>query len=235
MNVLYLDIGNSRIKWMTDDAPMQAITHQGAVAETVASLVADCAPSRVVAVDVTATLPQGLPDGLPLRLFTAAEPVAGLVNGYAQPGRLGADRWAAVLGAWHEGEAVLVIDAGTAITADLVDDSGHHLGGWIAPGRALATGALTTSTRGIRLEAAPDDRPTNPGTDTTQAVASGTLLAITGFAVQTLAAAVEVLRATPRIVVTGGDAAVVATALSGSSVVEDLVLRGLKRWDGKQG
>ena len=107
MTILYLDIGNSRIKWMTDDAAMQAVAHQGAVAETIASVVADCAPARVVAVDVIATLPQGLPDGLTVDLFSATENREGLSNGYAQPSQLGADRWAAIVGAWQAGEPVL--------------------------------------------------------------------------------------------------------------------------------
>lgn len=234
MTVLYLDIGNSRVKWMTDETAMQAVAHDGAVADTVASLVTDCSPACVVAVDVTATLPQGLPDGLSLRLFAASEKVTGLSNGYRQPERLGADRWAAVIGAWQDGAPVLVIDAGTAVTADLVDASGHHLGGWIAAGRELATRALTSSTRGVRVEGESETGLTHPGTDTTQAVASGTLLAIFGFAVQAAAAAAEALGTQPRIVVTGGDAAVIASALPESIVVEDLVLRGLKRWNGMQ-
>lgn len=229
MTVLYLDIGNSRVKWMSESS-MEAVVHNGAVADIVAAVIAECAPERVVAVDVTATLPQGLPNGLSLNLFTATAEVAGLVNGYARPEQLGADRWAAIVGAWQN-DAVLVIDAGTAVTADLVDQSGHHLGGWIAPGRALAAAALTSSTRGIRVGDGPDGCASNPGTDTTHAVAGGTLFAVRGFATQVVAAAVEVLRTQPRIVVTGGDASVVAMALQGAMVVEDLVLRGLMRWD----
>lgn len=234
MTVLYLDVGNSRVKWLTVGADgtrtaMNAVVHAGAVAEAIAAAVADSAPEVVVAVDVTATLPQGLPDGLPLRVFTATETVAGLKNGYDDPARLGADRWAAVVGAWQH-DAVLVIDAGTAITADLVDASGRHRGGWIAPGRALATKSLTTSTRGIRMGDAPAVSGDQPGTDTDHAVAGGAVLAARGFAIQAAQAARQTLGAEPRIVLTGGDAPLLAAVLPGASVVEDLVLRGLMVW-----
>lgn len=238
MTVLYLDVGNSRVKWLSVDADgtsssMSAAIHGGVVAEKIAAVVGECAPKRVVAVDVTGTLPQGLPDGLPFRLFTATEEVAGLVNGYVRPAQLGADRWAAIVGA-RQDDAVLVIDAGTAITADLVDGSGHHLGGWIAPGLTLAASALMSSTRGIRVDEEADTGAMNPGTDTAHAVAGGTLLALSGFATQAVATAADILRTQPRIVVTGGDASIVAMTLQGATVVEDLVLRGLMRWDGGQ-
>jgi type III pantothenate kinase len=236
MTILYLDIGNSRVKWVAVESnakqsSMSARPHGGAVAKAVAAVVTECAPDRVVAVDVTATLPQGLPDGLPLKLFTATVEVAGLINGYDRPERLGADRWAAVIGAW-QGAAILVIDTGTALTADLVDGAGRHLGGWIAPGRQLATESLTTATRGVRVDPQARDNGDRPGTDTSSAVAGGTLLATRGFVDQVVASATQVLGAKLRIVLTGGDASVVAAVVPDATVVEDLVLQGLIRWDG---
>jgi type III pantothenate kinase len=59
----------------------------------------------------------------------------GVVNGYEQPGRLGVDRWLALLGAASlvDGDCV-VVDAGSAITIDLLRADGRHLGGAILPG-----------------------------------------------------------------------------------------------------
>jgi len=59
----------------------------------------------------------------------------GLRNGYDQPERLGVDRWLALLGAAAlvDGDC-LVIDAGSAITVDLLRGDGRHLGGAILPG-----------------------------------------------------------------------------------------------------
>lgn len=59
----------------------------------------------------------------------------GLVNGYQEPRRLGVDRWLALLGAASlAGGDCLVVDAGSAITLDLLRADGRHLGGAILPG-----------------------------------------------------------------------------------------------------
>ncbi len=55
-----------------------------------------------------------------------APETCGVKNGYTDPARLGADRWAAVIGAFNRyGGPVCVLDAGTAITMDAVDESGQ--------------------------------------------------------------------------------------------------------------
>ncbi|MEG2946363.1 MAG: type III pantothenate kinase, partial [Bacteroidales bacterium] len=64
--------------------------------------------------------------------------------GYKTPQTLGADRVAAVVGAAEQigREAVIVIDAGTAITYDFMDETGVFEGGNIAPGIHLRMRAL---------------------------------------------------------------------------------------------
>src|SRR5690606_11778764 len=60
---------------------------------------------------------------------------------YADPNELGTDRWLAALAAFAAHGAAVVVQCGTAITADAVDASGRFLGGAIAPGlRAMAAG-----------------------------------------------------------------------------------------------
>ncbi|CAI8153221.1 MAG: Type III pantothenate kinase [Pseudidiomarina mangrovi] len=69
----------------------------------------------------------------------------GVRNAYAQPQHLGVDRWLAMIGAYNEQpKATLIIDAGTAITADWIDADGVHLGGWIAPGVDLMQQSVTS-------------------------------------------------------------------------------------------
>ena len=59
-------------------------------------------------------------------LVLAACSGAGVTTGYTDPVRLGADRWAGVIGAWKKfGGPVCVVDAGTAITVDAVDAEGE--------------------------------------------------------------------------------------------------------------
>jgi len=75
----------------------------------------------------------------------------GVTNSYDMPKKLGIDRWLAFLAAYKDANApVVVIDIGTAMTVDLVDASGCHLGGWINPGFRLMNLALTEHTALVR-------------------------------------------------------------------------------------
>lgn len=75
-----------------------------------------------------------------------------LKNQYQTPGTLGKDRLAAVIGAvaLYPGTPLLVIDAGTAITYDLVSHNIYH-GGNISPGLGMRFKALNQQTRKLPL------------------------------------------------------------------------------------
>jgi type III pantothenate kinase len=76
----------------------------------------------------------------------------GVTNAYADPGQLGADRWAALVGAWHlQRGACLVVNAGTATTVDLLSSQGLFRGGVIIPGVDLMKRALAQYTAGLPL------------------------------------------------------------------------------------
>src|SRR5699024_1677202 len=71
----------------------------------------------------------------------------GVKTKYRYPERLGADRWAAAVGAYAASKkAVCVVDCGSAITFDAVDSAGRHLGGLIVPGWNLMRSALHLGT-----------------------------------------------------------------------------------------
>jgi len=59
-----------------------------------------------------------------------------LVNSYQEPKNLGSDRWLAMIASYELslGQGFIVVDIGSAVTIDLVDNSGIHLGGVIFPG-----------------------------------------------------------------------------------------------------
>ena len=74
----------------------------------------------------------------------------GLINAYQDAGALGVDRWYAMIGAWHKyKKAFCIIDCGTAVTLDVVDNNGQHLGGLIVPGLTMMRSALQQGTEGI--------------------------------------------------------------------------------------
>lgn len=74
----------------------------------------------------------------------------GVCSSYQQPERLGVDRWLAMIGAkqLYPQQNLLIIDAGTATTVDVLDANGQHYGGWIMPGvQTLFDSLLTRTTK----------------------------------------------------------------------------------------
>jgi type III pantothenate kinase len=152
----------------------------------------------------------------------------GLRIAYAEPSRLGVDRFLAMLGARAQVDgAVLVCGVGTALTLDLVDAQGAHLGGRIAPSPQLMRESLHA--RAAQL-------PVDGGTwvdwadDTDDALASGCL----GAALALLRDAREAARArlgtAPRVLLHGGGAAALQARLADAQVRASLVLDGLACW-----
>jgi type III pantothenate kinase len=103
-----------------------------------------------------------------------------LRNSYGDPLRMGVDRWLAMLGARERQQGRLcVIDAGSALTIDLVSAAGRHEGGYIIPGPALMERALLLDTDRVRFDEAVDFA-LSPGTSTAEAVRHGIALAQAG-------------------------------------------------------
>ena len=58
-----------------------------------------------------------------------------VTNGYDSPGKLGSDRWASIVGLFSLYKKPLyIIDCGTAISIDFVNNKGNHIGGFILSG-----------------------------------------------------------------------------------------------------
>lgn len=77
----------------------------------------------------------------------------GVTNAYAEPELLGVDRWLTAVEAYnrYQNRAVMVVDAGTAITIDVVDENGVHQGGFIVPSAHLMQQSLATGTARVRV------------------------------------------------------------------------------------
>lgn len=74
-------------------------------------------------------------------------------NLYATPGTLGVDRIALATAGFYQNPKgnTLVIDAGTCLTYDFVNDHGEYLGGAISPGLAMRYKALNQQTAKLPL------------------------------------------------------------------------------------
>jgi type III pantothenate kinase len=163
--------------------------------------------------------------GRPLDWLTSSAAACGVSNGYDNPGQLGADRWAALIGArsLHAGAAIVVM-AGTATTIDALDGDGRFRGGLILPGLALMRAALARNTADLP-HAAGHYRPLPTNTD--DAIVSGAIHATLG--------AIERMRATLGMdtlcLLSGGAAGKLAPHLElPLRQVDNLVLEGLARY-----
>lgn len=151
----------------------------------------------------------------------------GIINSYAQPEKLGIDRFLALAAAYAQDRAACcVIDVGTATTVDLCDAQGQHIGGWIAAGpRVLAT-ALRAHTA---LPDANNETPEALGwaQDTEKALQFGALHAACGLIERAYAMAHEE-QGCADIILTGGDAEWLSPYLHvPHRINHDLVFQGL--------
>jgi len=155
--------------------------------------------------------------------------------GYRTPATLGRDRIATAVGAWTIAQRldnacdVLVIDAGTAITYDLVTASGCFVGGNIAPGLGLRFKALHEHTGLLPLVDVQGDAPV-VGYDTETAIRSGVLLGLLGE-IKGYIADLKLSHPNLMIFITGGDGKRLYERLADDSIIynEHLAAEGLNR------
>jgi type III pantothenate kinase len=242
---IVIDIGNTRIKWAeVEDGRLSSVgsaVHRGERERALASLAAALPEklTRAIVANVAGdAIARDLTELLRIRARIAPEFVAvraeqfGVRCAYADPSRLGVDRWIAVLAAHHLAPgAACVIDAGTAVTFDAVDARGKHLGGLILPGPRLLAAALDRDTSDIGATQAPGARPSGLdllGKSTDAAVGNGAMLALTGALERAVAAVEGSLKERPKVYLTGGDAQMLHAWLESEvELRRDLVLEGL--------
>ena len=225
MPSLEIDIGNSRTKYRLGE-------QRGVVPAPTLPLDLDGMPDRIRVSAVKGdrhAIRASLRDiyGVEPEFARVETPCGGVRCAYVDPGRLGVDRWLAVLAAWQIARApALVCDVGTAMTLDYVDGAGVHRGGFIAPGIATMRRALRSETRDVR----PDDRMLDAlawGRDTDTAVAGGTLAMALG-AIAAAERLASVGGETPRLMIAGGDAEPIMAVMDRPAEHRpDLVLDGL--------
>ncbi len=153
-----------------------------------------------------------------------------LINDYEDCKTLGVDRWMAALGAWKlYKRPLLIINAGTAITIDLINldqkDKAHFKGGMILPGIAISLGILNNSTNLIDTEIG---KSHYPSLNTKDAVTTGVMTSIQG-AVNLVC---KKLPSSLPILLTGGDANLIYEQSevdwkSRIKIEEDLIFEGL--------
>lgn len=153
--------------------------------------------------------------------------LAGVRTLYDRPAQLGVDRWLAAIAGYHSAHGpACVIDAGTALTVDIVTAKGEHVGGMIAPGLGLMARSLTQGTAQLALDEV--QSITDFATNTAGAISLGCREAIAGLIARVAQRWETDIRETPTWFATGGEAAVIMD-LSPIALraVPDLVLQGI--------
>ncbi len=149
---------------------------------------------------------------------------------YKTPETLGKDRLALAVAARASfpGQNVLVIDAGTTITYDFVNQNGEYLGGAISPGIRMRLKALHTFTGKLPLIEEPSAAAGLIGTDTQSAILSGVLNGVLAEA-EGIISAYQTRFPHLKIVLSGGDEKYFDKRLKNNIFAHpNFVLRGLK-------
>ena len=156
---------------------------------------------------------------------------AGVFCGYVDPSTMGVDRWMAVVAAYNRFRLpCVIVDAGSAITLDVVDGSGQHLGGYIMPGLEMAQEALLAGTKNVNIKLLDMKNPVCllPGQSTQQCVIRGQLLMLKSM-VESIVEKTQNEKMTTQVILTGGNGEQLATIFDNLVYFEpDLVLDGLK-------
>lgn len=164
--ILAIDAGNSRVKWGWHDgrtwsslATVSLIEFAAANHDINPFAATHENPARIVISNVAGEGAHQLLinwtsifDAEPLWLRGESER-CGVTSRYDRPEQLGPDRWAALVAAraLHAGPC-LVVNAGTATTADLLSAKGEFLGGLILPGVDLMRFVLHEHTGRLPLQ-----------------------------------------------------------------------------------
>jgi type III pantothenate kinase len=148
--------------------------------------------------------------------------------GYKTPETLGNDRIAAAAGAAAllPGRNVLAIDAGTALTIDLVTADGLFLGGNISPGMKMRFTALHQNTYRLPEISQQEEIPVI-GQSTTEAILAGVVNGI-AYEIDNSINSLKNKYNDLAVIMTGGDARYLSRLLKNTIFVEEnLVLSGL--------
>lgn len=260
--MLLIDVGNSRIKWasinsnnyaqiITENRSNQtAINHQGNALTILENIIQTLVPiqkifmvhvlGEVFDVEIKRLMTQY---NIPLRLVHSQSRAYGISTCYIRANKLGADRFVAMLAAYRSqnSKACIVIDCGTAITIDIVNRLGKHIGGVILPGLSLCKESLNKKAKNLQKTGKSSqvnhpirlDKTTLFATDTQYGIQSGCYYGLAG-AIKDICQKMEKALIKCDIhstkidkIICGGDAKVFYPLLSGYQLKVDLVMDGL--------
>lgn len=237
MSTWLFDLGNTRLKFapLEGGAPgaVIAMPHAGELplADLRAALPARFDTALVASVGTqaqrVALLEALTPRCARISLARTQSRLAGVRIAYAQPERLGVDRFLALLAAHRTPRATLLCGVGTALTIDLLDADGVHHGGLIAPSPTLMRDALHARAPHLPLAGG---AIVDFADDTIDALASGCDGAAIALIERSVERAQRRLGVRPQLRLHGGGADALLAQLPEAGRIDHAVLQGLAIW-----
>ena len=245
MTLLALDIGNTRLKWAhyASPQPGAALLAQGAeFLENIDKLADGVWAALAQPTHILGSVVAG--DAVKRRVeeqmemwdiapqwVVASESEAGLSNGYDYPSRLGADRWVAMIGAYHrmlalgQPRPMVVVMVGPAVTVEALSPDGRFFGGFFLPVHGFMLRALESGTAGLHV---PTGDVCPFPTNTSDALTSGGTYAIAGAVERMVQHVRGHCGMEPKCIMTGGAGWKMAPSMSLQfELVDNLIFDGL--------
>jgi type III pantothenate kinase len=236
MNLL-VDIGNTRLKWCIDnnngmtkgqsvdykhDHFIKNLQSTWALLDTPKALAISSVSSQHIVLQLS-VLAKNIWPHIHIIIAQSSSAILSVTNAYSQPEKLGIDRWLGLIALHHHYSGHrCIIDCGTAITIDYLDNKGTHLGGLISPGLQLMQQSLSKGTEHLPLVSV--GSATELATSTGAAISLGILFSAAGLIEKTI----HHFAPCDHMIITGGDAERLLhqTDLK-LSVEPDFILKGL--------
>jgi len=238
--IILIDIGNSRTKYRIVDeirsSPITAVTNALIDNEYLSKYFTDACKVIVASVSED-KLANSInrwcqTNDIAYRQVISEMKKNKVINAYQQPNQLGVDRWLALVGAAElfPNKNVLIIDAGTATTVDLLASSGKHQGGWILAGVTTLISSVLSQT--VHVQANDTEKESlSFGFNTSQNVHNAARAATVGAINLAISHAQQQGLVLDEVILTGGNGMSLSTLLSyQNKVQDDLVLRGLQAY-----
>lgn len=242
MTQLFLEMGNTQLKASllqnNDYEFLGSAAHQNLDVDSALDLLSlhDIHPAQVYIASVAdSAINAKLIDAIQTAwkvyptLLTTQPSCCGIECGYDEFDRLGVDRWMAIIGACaHSNKPTLIVDAGTALTIDVVVDK-QHQGGFIVPGLGLMRQSLLEKTalpkQAFEIE---QESLTLLAKDTGHGIMGGTLYMVASYLNNVIHDLESEMGRRFDCIGTGGDFEAIQPLLDKSfDYVEDLTLQGM--------
>lgn len=241
-NVFVIDAGNSAVKWASSNSDglsaMQSLSyHENITADFLIdewksldkpiNVIVSCVASEVIWQVLVKACDELW--NTKVQRVVSLKKAYGLTNAYDKAPDLGSDRWCAMLGVLHTTDSsFIVVDVGSAITLDTVDESGQHIGGHILPGLKMMKQSLGLQTAQVNVAMDQNVIPSlSLGKTTAECVDSGIYLSVVKLIEAVFEKESKQLNKL-ECYLTGGDAKLIADLLSVKCVImPEAVLRGL--------